>query len=194
MSLLPLQGVVLAGGRSSRMGRDKARISLGGRTLVERALANLAQVCQHCVIAGGDPALAAYGRVLPDQQPGLGPLAGILVALQASPLPWNLVLAVDMPQVPVALLQQLAQQALRSSAIAVVARVGGAVQPLCAAYRTEARAGLQQGIEAGERRVIAAAQQAGPVEYLDLPSQSAEWFLNLNTPEDLDALPEPERE
>jgi molybdopterin-guanine dinucleotide biosynthesis protein A len=93
-------GYVLAGGRSTRMGRDKALLILDGETLVQRALRTLAEVCDEVAIAGGAPHLAQFGRLIPDPIPDSGPLAGIVAALEQSTHEWNLFLAVDVPFVP----------------------------------------------------------------------------------------------
>ncbi len=93
-------GVVLAGGRSSRMGRDKALIPYAGRTLLERALDILEPQVQELLVIG-DP--MKYGHVGPfvvaDDIPGVGPLGGIVTAMRYASHDRLLVLACDMPHV-----------------------------------------------------------------------------------------------
>jgi len=175
-------GFVLAGGRSSRMGQDKALLELDGMTLVAWAVKSLRTVCEDVAISGGAAGVAAYGRVIGDGQPGRGPLGGIVAALEQSGTEWNLFLAVDVPFVPELVWQGLMERAEAGGAVAVMARCEGQVQPLCAAYARAALPVMRAELEAGRWKVTAAAAAAGQVEYVDF--QEAAWFRNVNTPED----------
>ena len=107
-----LYGLLLCGGRSSRMGQDKAHLKLDGQSLLQRGLALLAQAGCQQVFAGGDYPEAASIADLPRWQ-GRGPLAGIASALMREPNALWLILPVDMPGVTATMLQQvlgLAQQ------------------------------------------------------------------------------------
>ncbi|MDP8977916.1 MAG: molybdenum cofactor guanylyltransferase, partial [Actinomycetota bacterium] len=128
-----MTGLVLAGGDSTRMGRDKALLRLGGRTLVERAVAVLADCCDPVLVASGD------GRRLPGpgveqvaDRSGAGPLAGILGGLERSPHPLVAVVAVDMPYASAAVLRALAAQWRGEPA--VVPSVAGRLEPLHAVW------------------------------------------------------------
>jgi molybdopterin-guanine dinucleotide biosynthesis protein A len=184
VSKLPVAGFVLAGGKSSRMGRDKALLELDGRPLVERAMRLLGAVCMEASIAGGSEELARFGRVVPDGRTGCGPLSGIVAALEASGFDWNLMLAVDVPLVPVDLVRALAEQCAGSSAVAVVARVTGRPEPLCAAYHRRALPGLQSALNAGRFKVMTAIAESGSVEYFEVDGKKATWFTNVNTQEE----------
>lgn len=175
-------GFVLAGGRSSRMGRDKALLKLNGQTLVERALGSLREVCSEVAIAGGAEELARFGRLIPDQKAGCGPLEGIVAALEQSSFEWNLFLAVDMPYVPSAVWLRLLERAEDAKAIGVMARSLGQVQPLCAVYARRASGRLREELQAGRWKITAAAAAAGDVECVDFEEE--EWFRNLNTQEE----------
>ncbi|MCU1323750.1 MAG: putative molybdopterin-guanine dinucleotide biosynthesis protein [Acidobacteriaceae bacterium] len=186
MSLLPVIGFVLAGGRSSRMGRDKALLILDGRTLVERAIAKLSAVCISVAIAGGGEELTRYARVLPDTNPGCGPLGGIVTALEGSQTEWCLFLPVDVPLLPLEFLRALTERALASSAVAVLPRVAGRLEPLCAAYRRAALPGLRQSLSEGMYKVTAAVERAGAMEVFDVADRP-ELFANVNTPDEFAA-------
>lgn len=177
-----IAGFVLAGGRSSRMGRDKALLMLGGETLVERCLRRLGEVVAEVAIAGGSEELSRFGRVIPDMHPGRGPLGGIVSALEQSSFAWNLFLPVDAPFVPASCLKTLISAAARSSSVCVMARVEGEAQPLCGIYSSRALGVLQRELAAGRWKVIAAIEAAGPVEVVDFVD--TKWFANLNTPEE----------
>src|SRR5260370_33366300 len=98
-------GFVLAGGRSSRMGQDKALLTLGGEALVKRGVRKLSEVCAEVSISGGTEDLTRFGNVIPDKNPGCGPLGGIVAALARISFEWTLLLTVYAPFVPVSLLK-----------------------------------------------------------------------------------------
>lgn len=100
-------GYVLAGGRSSRMGRDKALLELGGTPLISHAVKKLRRVCMGVRVLSDNAELEAYAPVVRDIHPGCGPMSGMEAALQHSAFEWNLFLAVDMPFVPTAFLSRL---------------------------------------------------------------------------------------
>lgn len=162
------------------MGQDKALLKLGGETLVERAVRSLSHVCEEVRIAGGSEGLRRFAPLVLDDAPGCGPLGGIVAALEQTRFEVNLFLAVDVPFVPPEAWLRIREAALRSDAPAVMARVQGQVQPLCAAYRTLGLETLRSELRAGRWKVTAAAAAAGRVEYVDFSDES--WFLNVNTP------------
>ena len=176
-------GFVLAGGRSSRMGRDKALLMLGGEPLIQRGIRKLSAICPEVAIAGGAKDLARFGRVIPDKSPGCGPLGGIVSALEQSSFEWNLFLSVDAPFVPVSALKSLLVMAAGFQGLGVMARVQGRMQPLCAVYSRRALGVLQQELAGGRWKVLSAIESAGSVKVVDF--EDASWFANLNTPEEL---------
>ena len=175
-------GFVLAGGRSSRMGQDKALLTLGGEPLVQRAVRKLSEICAEVAVAGGTEDLARFGRVIPDKSPGCGPLGGIVSALEQSSFEWNLFLPVDAPFVPASALKALLVMAAGFQGVGVVARVQGRMQPLCAVYSRRALGVLQQELAGGRWKVLSAIEGAGSVKVVDF--EDANWFANLNTPEE----------
>src|SRR2546423_4029988 len=99
---MPVSGFVLAGGKSTRMGRDKALLEWGGQTLLDHMLNLLREVAHPVQVAGRDP--------LPDRLPGLGPLSGIATGLEASSTDANLFVAVDLPHLTTDFLKYLRQR------------------------------------------------------------------------------------
>jgi molybdenum cofactor guanylyltransferase len=99
-TLFPISGYVLAGGRSSRMGTDKTLLQLAGKPLIEHTVTKLHRVCAEVHILSSNPALAAYGPLVPDIHPDCGPVGGMEAALTQSRRDWNLFLAVDLPFLP----------------------------------------------------------------------------------------------
>jgi molybdenum cofactor guanylyltransferase len=184
-------GFILAGGKSTRMGADKAFVTLDGRTLLERAL-ELARSVTRDVRIVGDPAkFRLFAPVVEDRFRDCGPLAGIHAALRASPTELNLILAVDVPWVTPSLLQYMIMHAENSAATATVPRTNGGWQPLCAVYRRQFADAAEKALRAGRYKIDAlfAAMQTQALEEEELRTAgfSAKMFRNLNTREELEA-------
>jgi molybdopterin-guanine dinucleotide biosynthesis protein A len=183
-------GAVLAGGASSRMGRDKAHLEVGGVAGATRAARLLESLFEEVLLVGGNPPADAPGRRVPD---GAGPacaLRGLVAALAAAAAPRVLVVATDLPRLgedlPLALVAW-------PEADAVVPRTSRGPQPLCALYARDAvlpvaRARLASG-ELALHGLLAALRTAylEPADLARLDPQGTALF-NLNTPDDLAAL------
>ena len=195
-----MNGFVLGGGRSTRMGTDKALLHHAGRPLIEGAidLLKAAGVAPH--IVGTRPDLAAFAPVIADLHPGCGPLGGIEAALAASNSDANLFLPVDLPLLPPVFLRYLLERASITGASATIPTLGGRPEPLCAVYRRDLMAGIGTSLESGNYKVIDAIEKAANPLGIDLFSVEAvgatradwplnpplyRWFQNLNTPADL---------
>lgn len=168
------------------MGRDKALLEFGGLTLVARALGKLDAVCSEVAIAGGGDELKRFGRVVPDRWTGCGPLGGIAAALETSEFEWNMFLPVDVPLVPKELVRALAERCLVSPGAAVIARVKGRAEPLCGGYHRRVLCGVRTALAAGQYKVMTAVEAAGEVDFFEVGVEYAEWFVNVNTPDELD--------
>lgn len=188
-------GVVLAGGESLRMGGDKALLELDGVSLVERAVRRLAAICAHVVLADGGREILPGTASVADG-PGRGPAAGILGAANAHPGASLLVLACDLPRVPIALLGHLASPAAGDWA---VPRWQDRLEPLCALYRPAAldalRSQVQEGVLALHRLADLDVAKGGGLSITCLEGGSlsqhgdpAVMFTNLNRPQDLERL------
>ncbi len=181
---------VLAGGRSLRMGADKAFLSFGGRTLLEIALQKARALARQVRIVGPREKFAGYGEVVEDVFRDRGPLAGIHAALGASATDLSLVLAVDTPFLPERFLRYLVEQAQASAALVTVPYAAGGYQPLCAVYRRDFFRLAEAALQAG-RNKIDALFGGCEVRRLDEAELSrfefpATIFDNLNTPEELE--------
>jgi len=182
-------GYVLAGGKSSRMGIDKAFLNFGGRTLLERATGLMRNVCAEVGIVGDATKFAKYGDVIEDVYPGCGPLAGIHAALLRSSAESNLMLAVDMPFVTRELLEFFFVTANESEATVVVPRMAAGFQPLCAVYRRDFGAAAEGALRAGKYKI----DQLFPSVTLRVIDEdeltragfSEQMFFNVNTADDL---------
>jgi molybdopterin-guanine dinucleotide biosynthesis protein A len=182
---------ILAGGKSTRMGTDKAFVTLNGRTLLARLLEVVRSVTTDVRIVGDAAKFAAFAPVVEDVFPGCGPLGGIHAALRASTSELNLILAVDVPFVSFALLQFLMAQARNSGASVTVPRINQGWQPLCAVYRREFADAAETALRAGRYRIDALFDQVQvqvvAEEALEAAGFSSNIFRNLNTKEDLEA-------
>jgi molybdopterin-guanine dinucleotide biosynthesis protein A len=162
------------------MGTDKALLVLDGEPLVERGLRLLGKVCAEVAIAGGTEELSRFGRVIPDEAAGCGPLGGIVSAMSVSGFEWNVFLPVDTPFVPVGVLERLLAAVDGTDGIGVMARVAGLVQPLCAVYSRRALPRLAEELAAGNWKITEAISAAGGYKLVDFAEER--WFRNLNTP------------
>jgi molybdopterin-guanine dinucleotide biosynthesis protein A len=149
-----VSGFVLAGGRSSRMGRDKALLEIDGVTLIVRAVTLLRSVLDEATVIASKAGYESLGlRIVGDDFPGFGPLGGIATALHISKKPWNLVIACDLPYLSKAWLEYLIERALKSEADAVVPMNVRGPEPLCAMYHKNAEQRIRTGVEGGIRKV-----------------------------------------
>jgi len=180
-------GFVLAGGKSTRMGADKAFLDFGGQSLLARALSVVGAVCDGVTIVGEPAKFAEYGIAVADLYPGCGPLAGIHAALASSGAELNLMLAVDMPCVSVELLEFLFTSA-ESGATVTVPRIGNGLQPLCAIYRREFAAAAEEALRARSYKIdeVFGAVTVRAIEESELMTAgfSERMFFNVNTPQE----------
>ena len=188
-SQLSRAGYILTGGKSSRMGADKAFLDFGSRTLLERAIAVVYETSPNLSIVGDPAKFAPYGSVIADLYPGCGPLAGIHGALLHSSAELNLMLAVDMPFVSRELLDFLFAAANETDAIVVVPRTARGFQPLCAVYRRAFAAAAEEALRAGNYKIDAVfagvAVRVIEEEELARAGFSERMFFNVKTPGDL---------
>jgi molybdopterin-guanine dinucleotide biosynthesis protein A len=179
---------ILAGGKSSRMGNDKAFLEFGGRTLLAHMLQAAASVSGSVRIVGPAGKFAGWGEVIEDLVPESGPLGGIHAALSATSSELNLMLAVDLPFVEPGFLTYLIGRAVHSQAMAVVPRSGGRLHPLCAVYRRSFRERAHRALAAGRNQIIPLLDPGDTliVEEAELARLSfpTGMFDNLNTPEE----------
>lgn len=129
-------GFVLAGGASSRMGRDKASLPYHGTTLLEHIAEAVREAAGNVAIIGHlRGVFASKTPVFRDKTPGLGPLGGLFTALSVTETDWNLVVACDMPGITPDQLRILLKKAEISSSDCVAAvSPDGLIEPLCAVY------------------------------------------------------------
>ena len=152
-------GYVLAGGGSTRFGRDKALVEVGGSPMLGRMIELLRRVTKEVKIVATPNKYAAFGvTTVEDRWPREGPFGGIITALedaaQTTARPeWNLILSCDMPFLTSEWLAFLGERAVRSKAQVVFPHSASGPEPLCACWQTSAAAQLRPGFESGVRKV-----------------------------------------
>jgi molybdenum cofactor guanylyltransferase len=149
----PVTAFILAGGKSLRMGQDKAFLRLCGRTLLERALELAGAVAESIWIVGSAEKFASLGPVVEDLYPERGPLAGIHAALLRTCTDLNLIMAVDLPLLQPDFLRFLISKACETAAVVVVPRAGGGLQPLCAVYHRSFADVAERSLRLGENKI-----------------------------------------
>ena len=161
-ALSPSRGFILAGGASSRMGRDKALLDFDGVPLILHTARLLEPLVAEVTIVGSPNRYAALGlRAITDVVQGQcsadkrshGPLAGIATALAATHSRWNLIVACDLPYLSAEWLDWLLSRALRSGGEAIIPRTERGIEPLAAVYRRECGARIAAAFERGVRKV-----------------------------------------
>jgi molybdopterin-guanine dinucleotide biosynthesis protein A len=185
-----VEGFILAGGASSRMGADKAHLRLGGRTLVERAAAALGGVAGRVSVVSSKPDAAAFGLpVVGDLLGGRGALGGLHAALAHASAEWAAILSCDLPFVTRALFERLASRRGQDADAVAPLQPDGRPQPLCALYlRAACLPVTEELLRAGELRprALLARVHTRWVSFAEVEDleNSGHFFRNVNTPED----------
>ncbi|MCH8012595.1 MAG: NTP transferase domain-containing protein [Candidatus Marinimicrobia bacterium] len=184
-----ISGAILAGGKSSRIGTDKALLKLDGQTLIERAITTLRPYTGDPIIIANAPDKYNFLNlsVYPDIIADTGPLGGILTALEKSNTTHCMVLACDLPFVSGELIKILWNQGLVHDVTVVDAGFG--VEPLCAVYSKRCLSPIRKQLDLGQYRVTNFYHYVDvKVIYLEQLNKifTPEILLNINTPEDLE--------
>lgn len=185
-----LSGFVLAGGKSTRMGQDKAAVTLNGRTLLEHALAALRDVCRDVSILGKFELYGALAPVYEDIFPGCGPLGGIHAALANSQTHFNLIIGVDTPFLAPGFLSYLAERATTSGAVVTTPEIDDYRQPLCTVYSLDFLPIAEHALRLGNYKIVPLFPKDRTLVIKESELRrfafAADMFENLNTPEDLE--------
>lgn len=187
----PIGGFVLAGGKSSRMGRPKGLLQFAGKPLVVRMARLVESVSEPAIIIGPPADYGGIGfRVVPDDRRELGPLGGITTALRVTTCGWNLIVGCDLPFLTPEWLEFLVSRAMESQADVVIPLNECGLEPLCAMYRQRARTQIAEALERGVRKVTdgltgLTLSTIAPAEWKGFDPHGR-LFKNVNTPEDYD--------
>ncbi len=185
--------VILAGGKSSRMGQDKAFVEVGGSSLLARQIALVRELGAGEVFISGREGVdySAFGcRVLMDKFPDAGPLAGIERALDVCTTPLVLVLAVDMPAMGATTLRRLIANC--DGVRGVIPKTKDGIEPLAAVYpklaMNKLNLELQFGKTPGARWLAEECVAVGLARFVEVNDAEAKCFLSANSPMTLQQL------
>ena len=188
--LIPdLSAVILAGGQSRRMGRNKALLAVDGMPLIQKLAHELELLTDQIFISANDPVPFAFLRlpVIADLYPGRGPLGGLHSAILRSNRPMMLLLACDLPGVQEPFLRRLVA-AIKEYDAVIPQTSDSRVHPLCAVYRRSCLPAIEQNLKAGRNKMTAIFDSGLlKVRYLSAGKGSFrdEDLCNLNSPLDL---------
>jgi molybdopterin-guanine dinucleotide biosynthesis protein A len=176
-------GFVLAGGRSSRMGRDKALLPWKGSTLIQSVAGEVFRAAGSATVIGSPELYEKLGfPVISDKIEGCGPLGGLYTALSVTTADWNVLVACDMPAVTHQLLEELLAAAEASGADALLPQTPGGLEPLCAVYHARLLPAVESAIQS---KLFKMHDFVSTIQAARWPVSHAGFFRNLNTPEQL---------
>lgn len=199
ISPLSIHGFVLAGGRSTRMGQDKARLLFQGEPMVQTAVTTLIAICEHVSIAGNRGDLEAFAPIVQETRVGVGPLAGVEAGLLACRSAWALFIPVDVPLLPSTFLYAWAQAVLsRPSTRASYICHGADPHPAICMLRPDCVLEISQQVENGERRLQSAFAAlkglwVAEAEAFATKENSEHWLTNINTSRELEFAERPDK-
>ncbi|MEK6410788.1 MAG: molybdenum cofactor guanylyltransferase [Acidobacteriota bacterium] len=190
--MIEAMGFITAGGRSSRMGKDKAWLELGGRPLIEHVIAALEPVTTRVAIIANSPEYARLGfPVFADSQAGIGPLEAIRTALASADTSRIVLAGCDLPFVTAELFKFLLSIPGSQQAIVPVG-ADGKLEPLCAIYSSEALPAVTDLIARDKKKISLLFDQIPTrlvaFEELRHLAGSPLFFENVNTPEDYERI------
>ena len=186
-----ITGILLAGGKSSRFGSDKALTIFNGKPLINFGLDLLKQICSDILISSNSEHMAQFGyRVVPDEIKDIGPMGGVYSCLKQSKSSQNLVISCDTPFINKGLLQYLLDHNQNFQAV-IPETEDGHMEPLIACYHSEVQWVMKDLIGAGKYKMQNIMDQ---VPTLKLPIRDNldfyhnRLFFNINYPTDLDKI------
>jgi len=191
-----LSGCILAGGTSSRMGRDKAFLPIGSRPLIEVVVQRLRPLVKRIVIVGNAQnlqrlrATLSADAILTDVEPGYGPLMGIYTGLMHTETSWNLFLPCDMPWIDGRLIERLTGACHRDAEVIASLHPTEGIQPFPLLCHVKACRTIGALLNRGERALQMLLRQPGA--RLVTVDEPALWrsFTNVNTVSDYAKLTE----
>lgn len=180
--------IILAGGKSSRMGKNKALLPLGTMTSIERIVEELKPVCSHPILVCNEPQLFQHLglEIVQDNYPGKGPLAGLEAGLAVTTEEWNILVACDMPFVS----RSLATELLRRTGDwdCIVPMLKGRAHPLFALYNRSILPFVREKLEEDQLRMMAVLDSTHTLfveeEQLKKIEDLEDALFNMNVPVD----------
>lgn len=182
-----ITAIILAGGKSSRMGREKGFVKLNGKPLIEHVIEKVKPLTDSVIIITNQSGYRRFGfACFPDIIKNCGPIGGIFTGLHHTTTKKNLVLSCDIPLIPETFLNYLVEQTGNEDAL--VPWHDGKTEPLCAVYGQTCKKTLKKLIDQRQFKLQKALKKMN-TRFLDLSCFGGfekKWFVNINTPGDLE--------
>jgi molybdopterin-guanine dinucleotide biosynthesis protein A len=174
--------IIMAGGKSSRMGREKCMLPIDGRPMIEHICNKLRPHFKQFLISANDADRFSFLGidVIADRLPDRSPLMGIASALEASIHDVNVVIACDMPDIDVAFVKQLLRESKGYEGVVPVTGTSR-LEPMCAVYRKSVLKTMNEALSSGDRKVSEVLRRC-KIKYIEV--SDAPWFRNINTMKD----------
>jgi molybdenum cofactor guanylyltransferase len=182
-----LTGIILAGGKSSRMGQEKGLVDFRGKPLIQYSIDLLSAFTDRILISSSNPCYLHFGlEMVPDDVAGQGPASGIAAALQRSGTDWNLMIACDLPFLRPELIDRLLGNSENFQAVAPIHN--GILEPLAGLYHKELAPHFATSVHAGRLALhnILADCRVNCYDASALLQQYPQLFSNLNSATDLE--------
>ena len=183
---MKLTAIILAGGKSSRMGTDKALLQIEGKTLIDRAVQLVKPLCSQIIISSNSENHEIEGLTrIADEFQNCGPMSGIYSCLKASQTDWNLIISVDSANVEPEFIEFLTSRTGAFNAIVPFHKKGK--EPLIAMYHKSTLPHFRNQLESGEYKMHFLLEKINVkfVETSNWVNRYPKLFNNLNSPEDL---------
>jgi molybdopterin-guanine dinucleotide biosynthesis protein A len=179
-------GIILSGGKGSRLGAEKGLAIYGGKPLASYSIAALMPLCGEILLSANNE-LESYSqfglKIIQDEIKGIGPMGGLLACLKQSQTRYNLVLSCDIPFIEMELLAYLLSQ-IENSQVAAPVHGEGFLEPLCAFYNTNVISHLEECVRSGNYKLIDFLKKINLKKVIIdniLPFYSEQLFFNINT-------------
>ncbi len=183
---MKITGIILAGGKSRRMGTDKALIQFRDKSLIENAIGLVQPLCSTILISSNNPAIEKFGfPVIPDEVTNCGPIGGLYSTLKKTASEWNFVISVDCPFVSPEFVEFLMSNIIEKDCL-IPKHIAG-IEPLVALYHKKSLSFMEKAMQNKEYKVQKLIAGLN-TEFIDVEEwlvKKPELFRNLNRPEDL---------
>ena len=182
--IMKITGIIIAGGKSSRMGTDKAFVNYNNKTLIEYAVSVINPVVDTIIISSNKPNKIKGFKVVSDIYKNIGPVAGLYSCLKVTQTEANIIIPCDTPKLTTVLYKQLlTEYQKQKNIVAVVPRLpDGKIEPLIGVYSKSILFEIENSIAVGDYKLVNLLSKIN-TKYIDITD--IEQFKNINTPADL---------
>lgn len=186
--MIDIAGVVLAGGKSNRMGIDKSLLKFKGTTLIQRIIDEHKKLVENVFVIGKESGQFQNARGIKDNIENIGPMGGLYTALSQIKANWYLISPCDMPFLNFTELKIILDEASKSEYQAIIAESEKGLEPLVAAYNSEVYPIIKNNIENGNYAIRSLFEKLN-IKFLQFNEQIFEKdiFFNINYPDDYES-------